>query len=92
LCPHFEKGSATHGWRPGQEASLAPPYSSLRFSKSKFTVLKKVGCDTVETFRRAQQIGLSTHVVMRRPVVFWYPGNCAPLPPIVTPLVLAFKT
>jgi len=30
------------GWRPGQEASLAPPCSKLRSLGSKFTVLKKV--------------------------------------------------
>jgi len=29
-------------WRPGQEASLAPPYSNLRSFGSKRTVLKKV--------------------------------------------------
>jgi len=29
-------------WRPGQEASLAPPCSNLRFFGSKHTALKKV--------------------------------------------------
>ena len=29
-------------WRPGQEASLAPPYLKLRSSGRKCTVLKKV--------------------------------------------------
>jgi len=29
-------------WRPGQERSLAPPFSNLRFFGSKCTVLKEV--------------------------------------------------
>jgi len=29
-------------WRPGQEASLEPPFSNLRSFGSKCTVLKKV--------------------------------------------------
>jgi len=29
-------------WRPGQEASLAPPHSNLRYFGSKYSVLKKV--------------------------------------------------
>jgi len=29
-------------WRPGQEASLAPPCSKLRSFGSKYTILKKV--------------------------------------------------
>jgi len=42
-------------WRPGHEASLAPPCSNLRSFGSKCTVLKKVDCDIVGTFRRLPQ-------------------------------------
>ena len=40
------------GWRPGQEASLAPSCSNLRSFGSKCTVLKKVLGDIVGTYRR----------------------------------------
>ena len=39
-------------WRPGQEASLAPPYSNLRPFGSKWTVWEESTCDIVWTFRR----------------------------------------
>jgi len=36
------QGNNEARWRPGQEASLAPPCSNLRSFGSKFTLLKKV--------------------------------------------------
>jgi len=59
-------------WRPGQEASLAPPCLKLRSSGSKFTVLKKVLVTLLGLFGA--------------PIVTWRPGNCASLPPLVMPL------
>jgi len=61
-------------WRPGQEASLAPPCSNLRSFGSKYTVLKKVAylwhC---WDFRRPPQ---------------WFGSQkiASPLPSLVTPL------
>ena len=58
-------------WRPGQEATLAPPCSNLRSFGSKCIVLKNV---------RVTLLGFSAPVaVIRRP------GNCAPLPPSLCP-------
>jgi len=71
---HHKVGVTEVRWRPGQETSLAPPYSNLRPLGSKCTVLKKVLVhDVVGTFRCLPAI--------RRP------GNCAPFAPLVTPLV-----
>ena len=52
-------------WRPGQEASLTPPYSNLRSFGNKCTVLTKV---------LVALLGLFGHPAMIR-----RPGNCAPL-------------
>jgi len=38
----FDSGCNDVRWRPGQEASLAPPYSNFRSLERKCTVLKKV--------------------------------------------------
>jgi len=38
----YDQGRNEVRWCPGQEASLAPPYSHLRSFGSKCTVLKKV--------------------------------------------------
>jgi len=40
-CSHRQERDKVR-WLPGQEASLAPPCSNLRFLQSKCTVLKKV--------------------------------------------------
>jgi len=52
-------------WRPGQEASLAPPCSKLRSFGSKCTVLMKVLVTLLGLF--------GDPLLTRRP------GNCAPL-------------
>jgi len=41
-------------WRPGQEASLAPPCSNLSSFGSKSAVEEST-CDIVDTFRRPPQ-------------------------------------
>ena len=70
---HHKVGVTEVRWRPGQETSLAPPYSNLRPLGSKCTVLKKVLVhDVVGTFRCLPAI--------RRP------GNCAPFAPSLHPL------
>jgi len=38
----FNQGRKKVRWRPGQVASVAPPYSNLRSFRSKCTVLKEV--------------------------------------------------
>ena len=53
-------------WRPGEDASLALPFSNLRSSGSKCTVLKNVRVTLLGYFGAPR--------VIRRP------GNCAPLP------------
>ena len=53
-------------WRPGQDTSLAPPFSNLRSSGSKCTVLKNVRVTLLGFFGAPR--------VIRRTV------NCAPLP------------
>ena len=66
-------------WLPGQEASLAPPFSNLRSSGNKCTVLQNV---------RVTLLGLfGALVIIRRPrstsappKVIWRRGNCASLP------------
>ena len=60
-------------WRPGQEASLAPPCSNLRSFGSKFTVLKTVIVTLLGLFGAPQWF--------RDPIVTRRPGNCAPLVP-----------
>jgi len=59
-------------WRPGQEASLAPPCSNLRSFGSKCTILKKVLVALLGLF--------GAPIVTRRQ------GNYAPLAPLVTHL------
>jgi len=49
-------------WRPGKEASLAPPCSNLRSFGSKCTVLKKVLVTLLRLFGA--------------PAVIHRPGNC----------------
>jgi len=74
-------------WCPGQKASLAPPYSNLRSSGTKYTVLKKVLVTLLGL--------LGTLTVIRRPpqwfrasIAIGRPGNCAPLvPPSLRPWV-----
>jgi len=62
-----DQGQNEVRWRPGQEASLAPPWSNLRSfgTGSKCTAIKKCTCDIVGTFRR--------------PIVIRLPGNWYPL-------------
>ena len=57
--------------RPGQEASLAAPFSNLKSFGRKFTVLKKV---------LVKLLGL-----FGAPIMIRRPGNCAPLPPSLRP-------
>ena len=71
---------------PGQETSLAPPCSNLSSFGSKFPVLKKVPvtllglvCTPAVIRRLPQWFGAL--------IVSWRPGNCAPLPPLFTPLL-----
>jgi len=54
-------------WRPGQEASLAPPCSNLRSFENKYTVLKNA---LVILLRFSAP-----------PAVIWRPGNEQPCPP-----------
>jgi len=54
-------------WRPGQEASLLPPFSNLRSLGSKCIVLKKILVKLLGLF--------GAPIVIRRPV------NYAPLAP-----------
>ena len=60
-------------WRPGQEASLAPPRSNLSYFGSKCSVLKKVLVALLWLF--------VDPVVIRHPHSDRAPGNCAPLAP-----------
>ena len=60
-------------WRPGQEASLAPPCSNLSSFESKFIALKKVLVTFVGLFGAPAMIS--------RPVLTRRPGNCAPFAP-----------
>ena len=67
-------------WCPGQEKSLAPPWSNIRSFGSKCTVLKESTCNIVGTFgvpcshsAPSQWSGAL--------VVTWRPGSCASLPP-----------
>ena len=60
-------------WRPGQEASLAPPCSNLSSFESKFIALKKVLVTFVGLFGAPAMIW--------RPVLTRHPGNCAPFAP-----------
>ena len=61
-------------WGPGQEASLAPPFSILKNLGSKCTVLKKVLVTLLRLFGAPLWFGA--------PIVVRRPGNCAtPCPP-----------
>jgi len=79
-CP-LNQGRNEVSWRPGQEASLVPPYSNLRSFRSKCTVLKKVIVILLGLFGVP-----SNH--SSPPAVIWRPGNCSPLAPLVTPLLV----
>ena len=59
-------------WRQGQEASLAPPYSTLRSFASKCTVFKKVLVTSSGLFAPPQWFSA--------PIVIWRPENSAPFP------------
>jgi len=60
-------------WRPGQEASLAPPCSNLRsFGSKSIYFIEETTCDIVGTFRHP-------------PAAIRRLGNCVPSPPLVTP-------
>jgi len=67
LCDSCRARAGRNGvrWRPGQEASLAPPCSNLRSFGSKYTVLKEVFVTLLGLF--------GAPAVIRRPV------NCAPI-------------
>jgi len=67
-------------WRSGQGESLAPPCSSLRSLWSKCLVLKKVLVILSGL--------LAPPAVIRHPIVIRGSGNCSPLAPLVTPLML----
>jgi len=57
---------------PGTRRKFGAPMFEPEVFGSKSTVLKKV---------LATLLGL-----FGAPAVIWHPGNCAPLPPLVTPL------
>jgi len=73
-CNNLERNEVR--WRSGKEASLAPPSSNLKSFGSKCTVMKRVLVTLLEFF--------GNPIVIRRPV------NCAPLGPLVTPLVTSY--
>jgi len=73
LMGECKQGRNEVRWRPGQEASLAPPCSNLRSFGSKSTVLKKVLATLLGLF------GPPTAVSRR-------PGNYVPLPALVMPV------
>jgi len=69
-------------WRPGQEASLAPPRSRLRPFESKCAVLKNVLATLLGVFGFTRS-DFGVTIVTRRP------GDCAPLSsPCYVPLCL----
>jgi len=68
----WQQGRNEVRWRPGQEAGSVPPCSNLRSFGSKCTVLKKVVVTLLGLFGATRSDTT--------------PGNCAPLPPLVTPL------
>jgi len=73
-CKTYQtQGRKEARWRPGQEASLAPPCSNLMSFGSKYTVLKKV---------LATLLGL-----FGVPAVIRYPGNCGLLFSLVAPQI-----
>ena len=65
-------------WRPGQEASLAPPCSNLRSFESKSTVLKKVLATLLGLFG-ARRSHSTPPAVIRRPYSDSVPGVLCPL-------------
>jgi len=66
-------------WRPGQEASVAPPCSNPRSSGSKCTVLKNVFVTLLGLYG-------APHSDWAPPLRFGARGIVPPLPPLVTPL------
>ena len=66
-------------WRLGQEASLAPPFSNLRSSGNKCTVLKNVRVTLLGFF--------GPLAIIRRSQSDLAPGIAAPLPLRYAPAV-----
>jgi len=83
ICDGGNQGRNEVRWRPGQDASLAPPYSNLRSFGSECTVLKNVRVTLLGFVGNPQSFGppqwFSASIVIRRP------GNCASLPLRYTP-------
>jgi len=80
-----EQGRNEVRWRPGQEATLAPPCANLRSFGSKSTALKKVLVTLLELFGASRSHSAPSWVV-------WHPhGDSAPgeLCPLV-PLVMSW--
>ena len=75
---HNTKGRNEVRWRPGQEATLAPPYLNLKSYGSKLTVLKEVFVTLLDIF--------GAPAVIRRPHGDSAPGELLPLHPLVTTL------
>jgi len=63
---YLSQGSNKVRWRPGQEASLAPPCSNLRSFGSKFTALKNVHVAILGLFG-ATRSHLGPPIVIRHP-------------------------
>jgi len=86
-CYACSQGRNEVTWRPGQEASLAPPYSHLRSFGSKCIEESRLTCDIVRTFRCSSQSfcapcsDLAPHSIRRS-------GNCVPLPLSLRPCLL----
>jgi len=75
----FVQGRNEVRWRPGQDASLAPPCLNLRsFIRKQIYCIEESACDIVWTFRRPPQ-SFGVPIVIRRP------RNCAPFPPSLRP-------
>jgi len=81
------RGDGT-GWSPGQEASLATPCLNLRFFfRKQMYCIEESACDIVGTFWRPHNHS-APPAVFQRPRVIRRPWNCAPLAPLVTPLLI----
>jgi len=65
---------------PGARSKFGSPSSNLTSFGSKYTLLKKVVVTLLGLFG-----ALRNHSAL--PAVIWRPGICAPLAPLVTPLV-----
>jgi len=80
-----EQGRNEVRWRPGQEASSAPPFSNLRSLGSKCTVLKKALVTLLGIFGAPADFGVPS-IDAAPPHSDSAPGESCPLAPIVTPL------